>query len=255
MARVAIIGSCITRDIWRVLEEPLPDLLYFSRTSLPSLTSRPVVGLAPGSAPPGELTPSQHAALLADLQKTALRTLADFRPSHLILDFVDERYDLLEAGGAVATHSWELKVSGYLEQPWGRAARSIARNSAECAALWRAAAPAFLAALREAGLGDVPLVLHEAQWAGRYRAADGALREFPDALQIWTGLPASLAEHNALLTDYQAQIRALAPQAVRVAADESLRIADESHRWGLSPFHYIEAYYRDVRDQLRGLGI
>ena len=39
MARVAIIGSCITRDLWPILGEAPADLLYISRTSLPSLES------------------------------------------------------------------------------------------------------------------------------------------------------------------------------------------------------------------------
>ncbi len=255
LARVAIIGSCITRDIWRVFPEAAPEILYLSRTSLPSVVSRPMAGFAPAAEPPNGLTPSQHASLLADLQKTALARVAAFAPTHLILDFVDERYDLLESGGAIATHSWELKVSGYLDQPWGRVSRPISRTSDECAALWRAAAPAFVAALGEAGLGGARLILHEAQWAKVYRDAEGRLRELPDALQIWDDLPASLSAHNAVLADYQAQIGALVPDIVRVSADPALQVADERHQWGLSPFHYIDDYYRDVRAQLADVGI
>ncbi|MCA6254103.1 MAG: hypothetical protein IM665_03470, partial [Phenylobacterium sp.] len=35
--RVAILGSCVTRDLWRMAGAPADDLLYISRTRLPSL--------------------------------------------------------------------------------------------------------------------------------------------------------------------------------------------------------------------------
>ena len=46
-----------------------------------------------------------------------------YRPTHIILDFIDERYDLLQAGDALITHSWDLQESGYLAQPWAAGAR------------------------------------------------------------------------------------------------------------------------------------
>ena len=45
------------------------------------------------------------------------------------------------------------------------------------------------------------------------------------------------------------------PQAVRVAAPTALQLADSRHRWGLSPFHYVEDYYRDIWRQLQALGV
>jgi hypothetical protein len=32
-------------------------------------------------------------------------------------------------------------------------------------------------------------------------------------------------------------------------------VADEQHRWGLSPFHYVPDYYRTIWEQLRALGV
>ena len=41
MPKVAIIGSCITRDLWPIRGETA-ELLYVSRTSLPSLMAPPL---------------------------------------------------------------------------------------------------------------------------------------------------------------------------------------------------------------------
>lgn len=256
MAKVAIIGSCITRDIWPILEEPTPELLYLSRTSLPSLVAPPVVGLEPiADQPEGGISRSQRNSVLADLQKTAMETLVAYQPTHIILDFIDERYDLLQAGEALITHSWDLQESGYLAQPWAAGARRISRTSDEARALWRAAAPAFVEALRTRGLLQAKIILHEAEWARSYLDKEGRPQELPDALQVWEGLPASLSEHNALLADTQAHIDALIHGLVRVKADRKYLVADENHRWGLSPFHYIPDYYRDVLRQLKALGV
>ena len=46
VSRIAIIGSCITRDLWPILGETPRDLLYVARTSLPSLFSRPLHDVA-----------------------------------------------------------------------------------------------------------------------------------------------------------------------------------------------------------------
>ncbi|HEY9217103.1 MAG TPA: DUF6270 domain-containing protein [Phenylobacterium sp.] len=255
MARLAIVGSCITRDIWPVLGEPAPELLYVSRTSLPSLMSTPVAGVEPLAHPPEALSRSQNASVLADLRKTTLASLEAFEPTHIVLDMIDERYDLLAVGEAIVTHSWDLKVSGYLSQPWASAARRIPRTSAEAAELWKTAAGRFAAALEASSLADVPVILHEAQWASDYLDAAGQRHRLTDTVEIWEGLPASIAEHNALLAGYGAQLAEAFPKLLRVGADPAAHVADAEHRWGLSPFHYVRDYYAQVRDQLRQLGV
>jgi hypothetical protein len=137
MSRVAILGSCITRDLWSVLGADPNGVHYISRTSLPSLFARPVKGFEPSPDPPNGLKRHQHRAIVDDLTKRALPALVAFRPTHLIFDFIDERFDLLAAAdGALAAHSWELEVSGYLAQPALRHAARIPRLSDACDSLW-----------------------------------------------------------------------------------------------------------------------
>lgn len=132
MAKVAIIGSCITRDLWGGRGDAFDDLLYVSRTSLPSLFAPALAAFRPEGSPPSGLGAFQHRAMVADIAKTALERVVAFRPSHLILDLIDERFDLLAAGVSLVTLSWELEASGYLAQPAFGEARRIARLSEEC---------------------------------------------------------------------------------------------------------------------------
>ncbi|HET6971761.1 MAG TPA: hypothetical protein VFH92_11590, partial [Phenylobacterium sp.] len=46
----------------------------------------------------------------------------------------------------------------------------------------------------------------------------------------------------------------LMPPFARVEAAE-LQVADATHQWGLSPFHYVPGYYTEIRRQLVSLGL
>jgi hypothetical protein len=253
MSRVAIVGSCITRDLWRLRGEATAELLYISRTSLPSVFAAPVAGLKVAAKPPGGLAPQPHRALIADLQKTALATLVAFRPTHLIFDFIDERYDLLSIDGALATHSWELETSGYRRQPGLRDARVVPRLSAAAERLWLESAAQFAAFVRATPLGDAALILHRAQWADRRRTASGRVEPISQ-VEILPGRPADLAQHNAMLRRYEAAFVELMPAMATIAAPEE-RFADDSHQWGPSPFHYAPEYYAAIASQLAALDL
>ncbi|THD58909.1 DUF6270 domain-containing protein [Phenylobacterium sp.] len=257
MSRVAIVGSCISRDLWRFRGETQgaapAELLYVSRTSLPSLFATPVAGFRPAARPPEGLRPQPHRALVADLRKTALAELVAFRPTHLIFDFIDERFDLLSVAGSLVTDSWELEASGYLERPALRGARRIARLSAACDRLWLEACSELAALVRATPLAEARLILHSARWAQQQRTANG--RPAPIAgVEILPGRPADIEGHNALLARYEEAFEALMPPLARVAAPAE-RLADEAHLWGLSPFHYVPAYYAEVWRQLEALGL
>lgn len=255
LSKVAIIGSCITRDLWPILGLEVSDLLYISRTSLPSLFSAPVGSVEILAEPPEPLRPNQHKAMVADLTKNALAALVIHQPTHIIFDFIDERFDLLAAGDGLATHSWELEVSGYLAQPALANRRAVPRLSRACDLLWHDALGELAQFLAATPLAGAQLILHEAQWADSYRGPNGRPIKLPDALELMADRTVSRARHNVLLGRYQAAFRAGLPQAAQVTAREALRLADPDHRWGLSPFHYVEDYYRDIWRQLQSLGV
>jgi hypothetical protein len=255
VSKVAIIGSCITRDLWPILGVDVSDLLYISRTSLPSLFSAPIGPIEVQGEPPAPLRPNQHKAMVADLTKSALGALVVHQPTHIIFDFIDERFDLLAAGEGLATHSWELEVSGYLAQPALVHRRTAPRLSSACDLLWNDALGELAAFLAATPLCGAQLILHEAQWADSTRAGNGRRVSLPDEFELMPGRTASRARHNALLHRYQAAFRAALPRAASVATPAGLRVADPSHRWGPSPFHYIEDYYRDIWRRLQALGV
>ncbi len=252
MTRIAIVGSCITRDLWPIRGGGAERLCYVSRTSLPSLMADRLDGVTLDDGLPGDLHRNEHNALAADLHKTALARLLAFRPTHILFDFIDERFDLLAVGGTRITESAELVRSGYLAQPVFRDARRIPRLSEGCARIWLEAAAEFAALVRATPLGQAQLILHSARWAQDQRSGRGALRPLQD-VEILAGRPAEIAAYNELLARQEAAFAAVMPPMARIDPDP--RIADADHRWGLSPFHYTADYYEDARRQLGELGL
>jgi hypothetical protein len=253
MSKVAIVGSCITRDLWRFRGQGAAELHYISRTSLPSLFAPALEGFRPAAKPPGGLKPQPHRAVVADIGKTVLAGLVAHRPTHLIFDFIDERFDLKSVGGSLITDSWELEASGYLKQPALRGARTVPRHSAAAERLWLEAAAEFAAFVRGTPLRDARLILHRAQWATHRRGSDGRAVPLAD-IEILPGVAGDIGRNNALLARYEAAFTELMPPMAQVAAPDH-RWADEGHEWGLSPFHYEPAYYAEIWRQLEELGV
>lgn len=253
MPRIAILGSCITRDLWPIRGGGAEHLLYISRTSFPSLLADPIESFRPAKTPPGDLRAHEHNALVEDLKKTALARLMAFRPTHLIFDFIDERFDLLAVGRAIATRSGELVRSGYGDQPALARSRVIPRLSPACERLWRAGLEEFAELVRTSTLGQARLILHRSRWATHRRATSGRRTALSGA-EILGGDPVAIDDYNALLGRQDAAFLAAMPP-VEIVESARRRIADPGHRWGLSPFHYVPEYYDDIRGQLTDLGL
>lgn len=251
--RVAIIGSCVSRDLWRMAGAPTDGLLYISRTRLPSLFgARPAGLVLPEGAAPN-LRPNPARAVRTDLSKTGLDDIIRFRPDIVLLDFIDERFDLLVGDGAVVTASWELETSGWDALPPLMPLRRLDALGDADATLWRRSLDA-LATLFTPGapLSGARPVLHAAAWAGALRDASGRTEALEPDLEITPGRRASRAAHNARLARMHALTCAAIPGLEVVKAPDSLVFSDPDHVWGLSPFHYVGDYYAEIWRQLGG---
>lgn len=253
MPRIAVIGSCISRDLWPIRGGNASGLLYISRTSLPSLLAPPLDGFRPSDRLPGDLRRHEHNALVADLQKTALARLVAFRPTHLIFDFIDERFDLLCADSTLVVRSSELERSGYRAQPAFAGLRAVPRLSAAAERLWLEGLAEFAALLRATPLARARLILHVSRWAETQRLSDGRTAPLRDVERL-AGEPVQIADYNDLLARQDAAFARLMPPFARVEAPR-LQLADATHRWGISPFHYVPEYYAEIRRQLEALGL
>lgn len=238
MAKVAVIGSRITRDLWPPKDRDAANLIHISQTSLPSLLSPPPADLADAPGPADIVSRDAYAACEGDLRKTSLTKLMAFRPSHIVLDLFDERFDLMAVGGCIVTRSRGLEQSGYLERPPLSGARRVPRLSVTCDRLWNDAAREFAELVASTPLSVAALVLHVSRWPAGV-----------DAEALDPGA------HNTVLAGYEAQLCALFPDMKVVNPPDSLRVAAPGRTADGELFRFAPAYEAEARRQFAELGL
>jgi Family of unknown function (DUF6270) len=239
---VAIFGSCVSRDLF---EDPelRPALGHYgARSSVISAVAAPVA-IDPERV---EIeSPWQRRCVLADFGKTFFASLEQQRPDWLMVDLIDERFDVLCTSGSFVTRSSAFQAAG-LDEARDLALEPIRRMSPDGCRLFAGSAPDFAARLLEL----VPrerIVLHRALWCTRF-IRDGAVHDFPDERR-------ELCERqNAMLREgYDALEQALGGVGATIVVDPEAHVADAHHRWELEPYHYAPGYNAHAAHELRRL--
>ena len=238
--RLGIFGSCVTRDLFE--DSALRPALarYASRSSLISAVAQPV------AIDPARVrleSAFQRRCVLEDFDKCFLAKLGQDRLDWLVVDLIDERFDVLRAASSYVTCSLALREAG-LEDDDGF--ERVRRLTGEAAELLERAATSFAGRV-SAVLDPERVVIHRARWLARYR--DGAaVHAFPAARADFG------AQHNAALEHgYDALERAFGGRAQTIALGAGSSVADAAHRWSLEPYHYEPAYNAAAIERLRGL--
>jgi hypothetical protein len=238
--RIAILGSCVSADIFRLNPDAGELVSYHARSSLLSVMSPPLdlhdetFEWTSGFA---------RREVKADFEKTFFKDIRKANCDLLLIDFVDERWDLLRTQQSFVTRSADL-LDARIEQSASYGFERVARLEHTTQLLWRDACARFAIALQE-NLPNVRVVLHRVMGAGRYRNSKGVhdLQPFAD------GIP--LKALRATLEDCYDFFLARFPGAAEIALPPNVYVAEESHRWGLSPFHFEDRYYWEVAEILR----
>lgn len=239
---VAIFGSCVSRDLF---EHPTlrPSLVHYgARSSVVSAVARPVAIDPARVALPSAF---QRRCVLADLAKTFFASLVEARPGWLVIDLVDERFDLLRTRGSYVTRSSAFEAAG-LERGAGLEFEPVRRMWGQGRALFDRAAELFA----ERVMRVVPaerVVIHRALWCTSYRN-DGEVLPFPpDRLKLCQ------LQNDMLEQAYDRLERAFDGRARVIGVDPGTHYADAHHRWQLEPYHYEPAYNAEAAGRLLAL--
>ena len=237
--RYRILGSCVTRDAFAVSSDPRLSLeRYFARSSIASAFGPgPVTGVDTATI----TSPFQRRIVQWDLDKEFARSLSTGSFDRIVLDLIDERFDLVRTPtGALATRSNEFRAAATTAD-----LERVASGSEEFFRLWCEGWRAFLATL-DATVGRHVVLLHEAHWATTTESGAAFAHHPPEAIDA----------ANALLDRLHAVIRAdLSPTQV-ITPPRTAVVGADRHQWGPSPFHYADEYYRQLTALLvdRGVG-
>lgn len=240
--KVAIFGSCVTRDLFEDVALRPTVASYAARSSVISAVA-PVLKIDEELVVLG--SDWQRRCVLADFQKTFFASLRASRADWLVIDLIDERFDLLMSGESYVTRSSAFETAG-LSSVHDFGFQPVSQMSSDASGLFEQAAFRFADRVKEM-LPAHHVVLHRALWSTVYRS-DGRIRPFVDDRLR------QCERHNATLTArYDVLARAFGGQARNIVPDLELRVANASHRWGLEPFHYDDAYNAYVAGRLRAV--
>lgn len=239
--RLGIFGSCVTRDIFEDAALRRALARFTSRQSLISAVAAPVVLDADRVRLDSAF---QRRCVIEDFEKTFLARLPSDELDWLVVDLIDERFDVLRtASSSYVTCSSAYSSAGLREHDDFERVRRLTGEAAE---LVDSAAADFAARVL-AVIARERVIVHRARWLTRYRDASGVHDFAPDEL--------AFAEHHNAALDHAYDVleRELGGHAPTIALDDGRYVADGGHRWGLEPYHYESAYNAAALERLRGL--
>lgn len=174
-----------------------------------------------------------------DTQKQLGSVLLDLDFDVLLIDLIDERFDLFEDNvGGVCTVSNELLSSGFaLSKSRGRLVKS---GSDEFFCLWETGWKRLIERLGDRNAIQ-KLCVNEVYWARVAADGQGFLPTYDDA---------RVCAANELLARMYARMKS------DIRDEQFLRFSPASlvgavhHRWGRSPFHLVDHYYSALLEKL-----
>lgn len=236
MKKIFIVGSCVSRDIFNYPNDGFEVVAYRARSSSATLTTPAVLGSAYYKYIEERIgSPFQQKMVFNDFKKITLKQLELYEYDLLLLDLIDERFHLGVINDSIVTRSNEFVASKIVPN------RIISTFSDEFFELWRQGITLLLT-----HLADKKVILPKVYWASQ---AVGYNHPAFDQEQL-----KNIEAHNAKLERmyaYLAEERFNNLQIVDI--DRSLLIANGDHKWGLSPFHYIDEYYLHMQQCLKTL--
>lgn len=236
LLKIGLIGSCVSRDF--ISKIPNCSVNYYARTSFISLNAPKI------SLPPVELNiPGnfEKRMVQADLDKSMFETFKNAELDCILIDFIDERFDIIKYSGSYFTRSNYLVSSGFLDTL--KNFQTIRRGNAH--ELWYEACGHVCSFLKSIGK---PIILNKVWWAEHYKDSDsGNIVKFNEPEL------ALAKESNLFLSRYYNCFQNFIPDALVIEPEQSLIYSDFAHKWGRDFFHFSDEYYEDVANKFLAL--
>lgn len=234
MKKIAIIGSCVSRDAFEFDKSNFDiSAAYFPRASIVSLMSKPI---EIDHTVLSDENQWLKWVILNDYNKSTITQVKAKKPDAIIVDLIEERFDLININGNFLTRSDDLlKVYPLIKEV--NAANIVSRNSNDDILLFSSHASLFCETLNRE-LPDVKVIIHDARYSDYYMD-NGKIIKF-DEHKCYGNKQA-----NARLEMYSKILIKELKNVAYIKLDNEISIANKNHKWGLSPFHYTDEYYEE----------
>lgn len=253
--KLSIFGSCTSRDILEYGKKGEFQLgAYVARQSVISSLSKPINFNFDNCFIKSAF---QKRQIVNDFQKNTFDILKESKSDYLVIDLIDERFNLAEYMGSVVTVSNELVSSGILDNRFKKTQVEEIKNwkiyklKKELkgksytfnGCLLEDYIKEFCCKIKEI-FEEKNIIIHRAIMVDYYMNSSGNVVSFPKNYLYHNKLI------NSKLNYMYYYFEKFLPEAFVI--DECKNYcADEKHKWGLAPMHYFNDYYLRVLYLLR----
>ncbi|MCW0503723.1 DUF6270 domain-containing protein [Aeromonas piscicola] len=239
MKKIAILGSCVTKDAFKYNDGSLDvQHAYYPRASVISLMSSPV-------DIDKSILIAENAWLnwiiLNDFNKTTLHQLSAHNPSIICIDLIEERFDVFKIQDSYITYSDELSKYHPNARDLAAGAR-IPFHSEERRQLLSEKL-SLLCAKLNSFFKNSTIVIHKALYSNYYLDGGNILKFSPEQCHKNGVINDVLSFGYDYLSSHIDNVRV-------IDTPPQIQIANSKHIWGLSPFHYIDEYYKHFMSEL-----
>lgn len=241
--RVLIYGSCVSRDTLEIAPQQGIQLAgYSARSSLVSAFARRPTNLLGSSA--RVRSSFQRRMLEADAQKSLPTVLRSLQYDLLLVDIIDERFNVLAKGEERLTDSPALREADFVAKK-AAAWQRIDSGGDEHFGAWTNALDRMLNVV-ESLPRPIPVAFLDAGWA---TAISGTGSD--SGLSHAGRTPEAANELYARYSDY---FRSKIPAGQVIRPPGNVTVSDPNHKWGPAPFHYVQGFYDFVGNRLAEIG-
>ncbi|WP_438348860.1 DUF6270 domain-containing protein [Paenibacillus sp. FA6] len=249
--RIAVLGSCATRDNFNSTINPDYKKLYHcvltqQHSSIISIMS-PTVSFDPSQL--DNLREGMEDFILnllkTDLSKEFLVDLIKQQPDYLIIDLFGDIYFgvLFFQNGLTTNNRWHLHKTSFYKSLKEKSPFSLSEDTNDYFSLWINAVTKFMEFVKT-NVPNCNIIIHKARFINRYIDENDSIItldriDYQHYNQLWDLLD------NYILTNFQCKYIELDPQEYFIAKKHPL--------WDLWYLHYEERYYHDFLKDLNSI--
>lgn len=243
--KAVILGSCVSRDMMEFITDQDWELvLYTARTKI-------VSQLSPSySVEENEVCLSsafQRKMVLNDLNKDQFKIIEMNKADFCVIDFIDERFNLIKYAGSFLTKSNELVNSGWLkDKEYEELQYVFCENDWRIGGGYSQKLEDYLQVYLDCLLRyfkQNKIVLHKAYFLDTYIDSQGNEQCFQKSI-------INNNKRNNEMLEYMYNYVETYMKKIKVIDICSKYSACEKHKWGLAPMHYQQKYYKEAAEIL-----
>lgn len=229
MISIAIFGSCVSRDSVEFNRDKFDLLDYYARSSFASFCSKPYTGHL--TLLEQMKSPFQKKMVERDLDKSALNNKAFKNVDFILIDLIDERFDLVEFDEReFATNSLELSKI-VKDNP------RVSFLKTDSLKYFRLFEKGFLKFIDKTNIDLNKIRVIQTYWTLGNNKGESTVSEYR-------------VSNNLKLDILYFILKKHLPESCFISIPNSLLVSDINHKWGDAPYHYVEEFYKFVVDSL-----